>query len=455
MYSTSDTIVAIATPAGRAGLGIVRLSGPESHRIACAMIGRQEPLAPRHATVARLRAAGGMRDHVVVTVFAQPHAYTTEDLVEIGAHGSPVVLQHIVRSSVGLGARLARPGEFTFRAFINGRIDLTQAEAVADLIDAVTPRQARAASDQLDGVLASAIRRLDAKLFDLAARLEASLDFPDEGYHFVAPEGVQDELQRIKRDVDDLLADARQGQLVRDGVRVVIAGRPNVGKSSLFNRLLGSERAIVAAGPGTTRDVLVEAIDVNGVPVTLVDTAGVGDPADDVEREGMRRAIDAAGTADLLLIVLDLATPLTPEDRELLTRTAGRRRAVAANKRDRARGWDPAETLGTLVPWREVSCVTGDGVADVVALIADTIGASLETTDSPRVTNERHADLLRRCSESLARAINQSTRDGRDAPEELLLFEMSEATAALEEVAGARTREDVLERIFERFCIGK
>jgi tRNA modification GTPase len=453
MFSTRDTIVAIATPGGRAGLGIVRLSGPAAHAIACALIARETSLVPRHAMVARLRAVEDVRDQVVVTYFAGPHSYTTEDVVEIGAHGSPVVLQRIVQSALSLGARLARPGEFTFRAFINGRIDLTQAEAVADLIEAVTPRQARAASDQLDGRLATEIRRLESLLFDLAARLEASLDFPDEGYHFVEPDEARAELVRIQGDVDGLLDDARTGQLVRDGVRVVIAGRPNVGKSSLLNRVVGSDRAIVATQPGTTRDVIAETLDVNGVPVTLVDTAGVRDALDDAEREGVRRALDAAGAADLILLVLDLSTPLTIEDQRLLALTAGRTRVVAANKSDRVRAWDPAD-LGSGA-WCAVSSLTGQGVPELMSLVASTIGASVETSDSPRITNERHVHLLRRCSAALARAIEESARRDGGAPEEVLLFEMADARAALEEVAGRRTREDVLARIFERFCIGK
>ena len=455
MFSSTDSIVAVATPSGRAGLGIVRLSGPAAHPIALSLIARHTPLDDRRATLARLRTGDGVLDHVVVTLFAKPHSYTTEDVVEISAHGSPLVLQQIVRSSIALGARLARPGEFTLRAFINGRIDLTQAEAVADLIDAVTPRQARAASAQLEGTLASRLRVLDASLFDLVARLEASLDFPDEGYHFLHAADVLSELERLAAAVDDLLGDSREGQLVRDGARAVIAGRPNVGKSSIFNYLTRSERAIVTPVPGTTRDVLVEAIDLNGVALTLVDTAGIREATDVIEREGVRRAGDAARAADLLILVLDLSEPLQADDFALLEQTRHQCRVLAANKCDLRPAWDPAAIVGESAPWCAVSGATGEGVPALLERLASGLGASSEVTDAPRVTNERHVQLLRRCAGSLRRAVRESARLGPGAPEELLLFELAGARAALEEVAGMRTPEDVLERIFARFCIGK
>jgi tRNA modification GTPase len=455
MFSSTDTIVAVATPSGRAGLGVVRLSGPAAHRIACALLARDQPLQARHATVARLRLGDAVLDHVVVTLFAQPHSYTTEDLVEISAHGSPVVLQQILQAAIAYGARLARPGEFTFRAFVNGRIDLTQAEAVADLIEAVTPRQARAASAQLDGSLATGLRSLDAALFDLIARLEASLDFPDEGYHFIEPGNVLSELERIRIEVDRLLTGAHEGKLIRDGVRVVIQGRPNVGKSSLFNYLTRSERAIVTPHPGTTRDVLVESIDLNGIPVTLVDTAGLRDSVDAIEREGVRRATDAASTADLLLLVLDRSAPLEGDDCALLIGGNNRNRVVVANKCDCAEAWQASVVLRDEPHWCEISSLSGEGYSRLLELVTLVLGASSQPADAPRVTNERHIQLLQRCSASLTRAVDESRRCGERAPEELLLFELTEARSALEELAGVRTSEDVLARIFERFCIGK
>ena len=452
MFSTSDTIVAVATPMGRGGLGVVRLSGPAAHDIARALVRRDAALCPRHATLARLDGAA-ITDEVVVTYFPRPRSYTTEDVVEIAAHGSPVVLRQIVRAAVERGARLARPGEFTFRAFIHGRIDLTQAEAVADLIDAMTPGQARAASAQLDGRLATRLRQIDGALFDLIARLEASLDFPDEGYHFVEPGRLSAELERIRGDVALLLAPAEHGRLIRDGARVVLLGRPNTGKSSLFNVLCRAERAIVTEVPGTTRDVIAEAIDLDGVPVTVVDTAGVREVTDEVEREGVRRASMAAATADLVLTVLDLSVPLTEADRDLLDETAGRRRLVVANKCDCDRAWNP-DTLGAGACC-VVSALDGEGIPALTAGIAERLGARGDTAESPAVTNERHIDLLRRCEAALERAAASLARLGAGAPEEIVLVDLNEAREALDTIAGRRTSDDVLARIFDRFCIGK
>jgi tRNA modification GTPase len=454
MFSTSDTIVALATPSGRGGLGVVRLSGPDAHEIARGLIGRQPPLEPRHATLARV-AAADISDRVVVTYFPRPHSYTTEDVVEVSAHGSPVVLQHIVRAAIERGARLARPGEFTFRAFLNGRLDLTQAEAVSDLIEAVTPSQAAAASAQLDGALASRLRALDATLFDLIARLEASLDFPDEGYHFIDAQSVSRALDGLRADVDRLLAPAAQGRLIREGARVVLLGRPNTGKSSIFNALCRSERAIVTAVPGTTRDVIVEAIAITGVPVTLVDTAGLRDTIDEVEREGVMRASAAATVADLVLAVFDVSAPLEPHDDDLLRRTAGRPRIVVSNKCDRPRAWDPASLCVNGSPLCETSALSGEGIEGLVRAIGARLGAAPETIEGALVTNTRHIDLLRRCAAAFARAQATQEARGGQAPEEVLLVDLNDAREALDEIAGRRTSEDVLERIFERFCIGK
>ena len=291
MFDPIDTIVAIATPPGRGGIGIVRLSGPRAIEIGCALTGVTGNLEPRHATLTRVLGPHGAIDRVLVTSFPAPHSYTGEEVVEISAHGSPVLLQQIVASAAGAGARLAEPGEFTLRAYLNGQLDLVQAEAVRDLVDAVTPAQARAAFDQLEGTLTENIRTIDRRLFDLIALLEASLDFPGEGYHFVDGAAAAAELDEIRGLIDTLLEDAERGRLVREGLHVVIAGRPNTGKSSLFNRLAGAGRAIVTDVPGTTRDLLTEIVDVHGVPVTLVDTAGVRrKPSDAIEAEGIARA---------------------------------------------------------------------------------------------------------------------------------------------------------------------
>src|SRR5215213_8362685 len=300
MYSPSDTIVAIATPAGRGGIGVVRISGPTAADIASGLLGLGAPLQPRHATFTRARG-----DQVVATYFPAPHSYTGEHVVEISAHGSPVVLRQIVEQAIAAGARLAEPGEFTLRAFLNQRIDLVQAEAVADLIDAATPLQARAAFDQLEGTLTRAIASMDAALFDLGARLEASVDFPEEGYHFVDPGALTAAIDALRERTSALLAEARRGRLIREGLQVAIVGPPNVGKSSLFNALVGANRAIVTDRPGTTRDLVTETVDFDGVCVTLVDTAGIRETADAIETEGIARARNAVRVADVILLVMD------------------------------------------------------------------------------------------------------------------------------------------------------
>src|SRR5215213_6770577 len=299
MYSPSDTIVAIATPPGRGGIGVVRVSGPAAATIARGLLTVEAPLRPRHATFTRTQG-----DHVVATYFPAPHSYTGEHVVELSAHGSPVVLKAIVERAMSLGARLAEPGEFTLRAFLHAKLDLVQAEAVADLIDAVTPLQARAAFDQLEGTLTSRIVAIEDSLFDLITKLEASLDFPDEGYHFIEPANVARAIAAILRDVDTLLASAARGRLLREGAHVAIIGAPNVGKSSLFNALLNANRAIVTAVPGTTRDLLTERADIGGLSLSLIDTAGLRETADVVEREGVARAKAAVDVADLTIVLL-------------------------------------------------------------------------------------------------------------------------------------------------------
>ena len=330
MFSTTDTIVAVATPPGRGGIGVVRLSGAGAETIARTLVAREQPLAPRHATFTRIAAC----DQVVATFFPAPHSYTGEDVVELSAHGSPVILAGIVSAAMGGGARLAEPGEFTLRAFLNGRIDLPQAEAVADLIDAVTPLQARAAFDQLEGTLTGAIRDIDAALFDLVARLEASVDFSEEGYHFVEPAEVAGSLERLMERTALLIDEGRRGRLLREGLQVAIVGKPNVGKSSLFNALAGAARAIVTDVPGTTRDLVTEVVDIGGLRVTLVDTAGMRPTRDVVEAEGVARARQAWDVADVVLVVVDGSAPLDALDRQLLEETAGHRRLIVANKSD-------------------------------------------------------------------------------------------------------------------------
>jgi len=446
-FSTADTIVAVATPHGRGGLGVVRLSGPESVAIAQRLTRRDHPFEPRHATLAVVRDI----DQVVVIWFAAPHSYTGEDVIEISGHGSPWLLQALVESACADGARLAQPGEFTLRAYLHGRLDLIQAEAVADLIDAVTPLQARVAFDQLEGTLTGAVQRIDAQLFDLAAKLEASLDFPEEGFHFITRTNAIADLALVQSELERLTNDGRRGRLIREGRMVVIAGRPNVGKSSLFNALVGTNRAIVTPLPGTTRDLLTEQVDVCGVPITLVDTAGLRESADVIEEEGVRRAEQAREVAALTLLVLDANQPLGEDDERLLAEI-GEPRLVIANKTDLG----PATWSSVGIA---VSAATGLGLDALRAAIvgalsgepADT-AATEELRDVPRVSNQRHLLQLESALAAVTRSLEQLEQG---ATEELVLAELADAREALEALTGKRTSDDLLQHIFSTFCVGK
>jgi tRNA modification GTPase len=461
-FSTADTIAAIATPPGRGGIGIVRLSGPDAHRIACALAARDEPFVPRYATLVTIRlkpdptivAAAGLSrtfapaiDQAIVTYFRAPASYTGEDVVEISAHGSPVVLTEIVETATRNGARLAARGEFTLRAFLNGRIDLAQAEAVADLIEAVTPLQARAAFDQLNGTLTLQIAELDRALFDLIARLEASVDFPEEGYHFVEPGELTQAIDTVLAGVDRLLHAAQRGRLIRDGFQIAIVGQPNVGKSSLFNALVGTARAIVADAPGTTRDLITETVDFEGLPATLVDTAGVRDTADVIESEGVSRSRGALAVADLVLLVADRSRR---GDDAWRFEEAIRLKApvlLVANKSDLPHAWTRADAVN-------VSSMTGCGLDRLRREIS--VRLQLEDPeDRAAITNVRHIALVEHARAALSRAREAASVGGGLMPEEFVLADLQDARGAFEEIAGRRTSDDLLTHIFERFCIGK
>jgi len=526
VFSPTDTIVALATAPSPAGIGVVRISGPLAHHVARAILTVSHDLQPRYATLTHVHAFargeprstfGGAShafadsgtgvgfgaaervvsnrdlwsqgssdpgspahsplpprpiDEVVATFFPGPHSYTAEDVVEISAHGSLALLREIVRAAIDAGARLAEAGEFTLRAFLNGRLDLVQAEAVGDLIDAVTPLQARVAFDQLEGTLTRAIGALDSELFDLAARLEASVDFPDEGYHFIAPGEAAEILCRVRDGVDALLTTSARGRVIREGRQIAILGKPNVGKSSLFNQLVGTDRAIVAARPGTTRDMLSETIDFDGIRLGLVDTAGIRVGSDEVEQEGVWRARRAAAIADLVVLVLDLSRPLEEIDLALLRETANASRVVIVNKADLPPAWNTEQLVDAGVPPATaagagvrqtsrmdhpvvLSLKTGAGADELRAAMRAALDVVEPLRDTPVVTNVRHDALLRQAREALHRAIDNLTEAGESASEELVLADLGDARRAFEDVTGRRTTEDLLTRIFERFCVGK
>jgi tRNA modification GTPase len=469
MFSTDDTIVAIATPPGRGGIGVVRLSGPDARVVAGRVLDRL-PAEPRRATLARVigggtsDAGGEARpalDEVVATFFAGPASYTGEDVVEISAHGSPVVLRAIVETAMRAGARLAEAGEFTLRAFLHGKLDLVQAEAIGDLVDAVTPLQARAAFDQLEGTLTRAIGEVERDLFDLTAALEASIDFPEEGYHFVEQAAAREKLGATLEALKRLLVDGKRGRIIREGRQVAVVGAPNTGKSSIFNVLAGACRAIVAAAPGTTRDLVSETVDLGGLRITLIDTAGMHASADEVEREGVSRALQAAGVADAVIVVVDQSRPLAEEDRKVLLETARMRRVIAVNKSDLPAGWLPEEALADCAGGRQgqvvVSAKTGAGMDR----LRDGVTRALEEDDGlaerdvPAVTNLRHIALLERAAAAVTRVAAALDQVSGPMSEEFVVADLQEARAALEEVTGKRSSEDLLRRIFEKFCVGK
>ncbi|MFB3814725.1 MAG: tRNA uridine-5-carboxymethylaminomethyl(34) synthesis GTPase MnmE [Terriglobales bacterium] len=553
-----DTIVAVATPPGRGGIGVVRLAGPEARAIAASMLrfagraacvedfehGRARfgelveteqvaEVAPRSAekcpgptradnTRARDDKGGNTEDakgaldagntevtridEVVVTYFARPHSYTTDDVVEISGHGSNIVLRYIVEMAMARGARLAEPGEFTMRAFLNGRIDLTQAEAVRDLIESQTLYQAKVAAQQLGGALAHRLQSIKDRLVSLIAGLEAGIDFAEDDVPVMPPADILEGIAAVREPLEKLAASFSYGKLVHEGLTLAIVGRPNVGKSSLFNRLVEHERAIVTATPGTTRDLVTETVAIGGIPVRLVDTAGIREAADEAESIGVRKSREALADADLALLVLDATAGVTDEDRRLMQVLEGRTAIVVENKVDltaegagvaqggaeecigpsraespraqddsifdrsagavcraswndrnnpttedagdtgesRARRRDGGATVRT-------SAVTGEGIADLRAEILKTIGAGAQQ-ESGFLTNTRHQGLVRESLRALEAAVGAVEQK---VPHEMLLLDLYGALRPLDEITGATTADDILDRIFGSFCIGK
>ena len=447
--------MALATPPGRGGIAVVRLSGPDAFAIAQKLLERPVTLTPRRAVLARI-AVQLIQDDAIVLPFRGPASYTGEDVVEVSVHGSTVIAGAVVRAAVEAGARMAQPGEFTLRAFVNGRLDLAQAEAVRDLVEATTPLQAKVAFDQLTGTLSGRLAEIERELFGLSARLEASIDFPDEGYRFVGPGEVAAVLRGVRERVESLIREGRQGRLVREGATVAIVGRTNVGKSTLFNQLVGHERAIVTPVPGTTRDLLTEVVSLDGLRVTLVDTAGVRESGDLVEREGVARADRARAAADLVVLVLDGSVPLEAEDRRLLEATASSPRVVVRNKADlAAAAWEAASDAATpaAIP---LSAYSGVGVSDLIRSINRELGWA-GASESPVLSNTRHIELLGRVHDALrdSETLLAAADAGDVVPEEVVLADLQRARAALEEVTGKRTTDELLGEVFSKFCIGK
>lgn len=445
-----DTIVAISTPAGRGGLGVVRLSGERSREIAERVLRfrSQRTWQAWHSQLTELLDSDNSTiDQAVVSFFEGPRSYTGEDVVEITCHGSPVVLRTCVERATQHGARLAEPGEFTLRAYLSGRIDLPQAEAVRELIDATTLYQARVAAQQINGSVSHRIRPVKEQLVELISLLEAGIDFAEDDVSVAEPNEILRRLSPIRSELERLVASFRSGRLVFGGFTLAIAGSPNVGKSSLFNRLLEQDRAIVTDVPGTTRDMISESTSLNGIPVRLVDTAGIRDSQDLVEGLGIERSYRAVADADLTILVLDAARGETGEDLALRKKLEESDPLLVANKSDLPRRLDPQ--LDVIA----VSALTGAGVSLLKdAIMRRLAPGGLAQPEDGSITSLRHLNLLRESLEALDHARSAVEFN---IPHEMILIDLYAALRPLDALTGATTADDILNRIFSTFCIGK
>lgn len=441
-----DTIAAIATPTGRGGIGVVRVSGPNVPDIARSLTGRTLP--PRQATLVAMRDAPGTQvDEGLALYFPAPGSYTGEEVLELQGHGSPVALGAVLSACIDAGARLAEPGEFTRRAFLNGKLDLAQAEAVADLIEAATAQAARAALRSLTGEFSEAIQSLVDKLVELRALTEAMLDFPEEDIDALHREDVAKRLAAIRQSLERVYKSSRQGSLLRSGINVVLAGRPNVGKSSLLNALAGDERAIVTAIPGTTRDTVRETISIEGVPLNLVDTAGLRTSLDEVERLGIERAWRELGRADVVLLMIDATKGFTPEDEAIRERIPQEARRIDVwNKIDLA-GLAPGVSSAA-PPEVLISAKTGAGMDSLRSALLEAAGWD-RSGESLFIARERQLRALSEANERLMAAAGQQDRW------EFFAEELRLAQIALSGITGEYSADDLLGEIFSRFCIGK
>ncbi len=450
MLDSQDTIVAISTPPGRGGIGIVRLSGPAARTIAEPLLKLRNPLAPAQARFAEiLDDTGETLDEAVVTYFHAPHSYTSEDIVEIAAHGSPVLLDHLLRRCLAAGARLAEPGEFTQRAFISGRLDLTQAEAVQDLIESTTLHQARIAAQQLGGSLSRQITPIKQQLIALIAALEAGIDFAEDDIDLLPSVEIAAQIQAIKAPLTALESTFAYGRIVRDGFTLAIVGRPNVGKSSLFNRLVERDRAIVTATPGTTRDLVTERVSLEGIPVELIDTAGLRESTDEAESLGIAKSREAMADADVVLLVLDATAPFHEEDESAVANLANRPFLLVLNKQDLAPAAPPINQ--STYPVLKTSALTGVGVPELRRAILSLLTREAPSGETALLTNIRQQKAVSAALAPLGRAQQVAAT----IPHELILLDLYEALQALDTLTGSTTSDDILNLIFSKFCIGK
>ncbi|HEX8162156.1 MAG TPA: tRNA uridine-5-carboxymethylaminomethyl(34) synthesis GTPase MnmE [Pyrinomonadaceae bacterium] len=453
---SSDTIVALSTPPGRSGIGVIRLSGDQSLDHARRLL-RDERFTPdpHHVTLRTLRdpESGEALDQALVTYFKGPRSFTGEDIIELSCHGSPVILLRVVDALFRLGARAAEAGEFTLRALSNGRMNLTQAEALRDLIDAKTEAAARQAARQLDGELSSRIQPVKDELIKIIVPLESAIEFVEDDLPDVAIERIGSQLDGLAANLESLVSTFRAGRLLKEGLKVALVGRPNAGKSSLFNRLLSSERAIVTDIPGTTRDSLSEVLNIEGVPVLLTDTAGVRESNDPIEHLGIERTRRAIADADLVIAVVDGSQPLGEDDEAIFAELIEAKHLVALNKSD-LESFGAARVKGSnqALDFLPVSAKTGAGLEELQRAILRPFEAGNDHDENFLITSARHFDLLRRSAEAL-RSSNEVLR-GKSS-EDMILVGLYNALLYLDDITGETTPEDVLSEIFATFCIGK
>jgi tRNA modification GTPase len=453
--NATDTIVALSTPPGRSGIGVIRLSGKEALELTRALLLDEnfDP-EPNRVSLKAIRDPDSKEilDRTLITYFKSPHSYTGEDVVELSCHGSPPLLLQVIDSLLFFGARTADAGEFTMRAVANGRLDLTQAEAVRDLIDAHTHAAVRQAAKQLGGELSARLQPIKDSLLDIIVPLESTVEFveddlPEDIIHHLAQK-----LSDLSTKVTEMADTFRRGRLLKDGIRITLAGRPNVGKSSVFNGLLSVDRAIVTDIPGTTRDALSEVLNLEGIPVVITDTAGVRTSLDTIEQLGIERTRRAIIDADLVIVVFDGSQPLTSEDQAILEEVSDTRLIIALNKNDLESFSENVPSWVKSFPFFSVSAKTGVGLTSLSAAIIKPFSVNYTNESNFVITSARHYDLLKRTSDAVRSSENLLLQR---VSEELVLAKLYEALSFLGEITGEATPEDILSQIFSTFCIGK
>ena len=459
VYDTTDTIAAIATPLGESGIGVIRISGSKAYDVGDAIFQSKSslPLAQRRDRSIQYGLIvdddGKAVDEVILLIMKGPRSYTAEDVLEIQCHGGRQSLSEILGLVLRHGARLANPGEFTQRAFVNGRIDLAQAEAVMDVIQAKSAQGLTSAVSQLEGRLSRVVGDMRLHLTDFITRLEVTVDYPEEDLEEIEVPDIAGAIREMEQRLDAMLAESKSGRMMRDGVMAAIAGTPNAGKSSLLNRFLETERAIVTDVPGTTRDVIEEWITIQGVPICLVDTAGIRSTDDTVEQIGVRRAKEYMDRADIILVVVDQSRPLQEEDRQILETARGRQALIVLNKEDLQPAFATEELQSYGLPLLSISASTGAGMGELKdAMLSLALKQGLMAAQSALLANTRHIELVRQSREALQRALDTIEAG---MPVDCAIVDIREAWELLGSITGDTVHDDIIEEIFSRFCLGK